>query len=89
MNIKNCGDEFTGEKQLCPVCEVEKSRNDRPKRNIDRIREMTVEELAEFLDKITYQCGRPNGCERCPLNVSADCNKGVVAKWLESEVSEN
>lgn len=26
-NCKNCGDEFTGEKQLCPVCEVEKLRS--------------------------------------------------------------
>lgn len=74
-------------RQICPICE--KNGNDRPKRNIDRIREMTVEELAEFLDKITYQCGRPNGCERCPLNVSVDCDKGVIAKWLESEVSKN
>jgi rubrerythrin len=27
-NCKNCGDEFTGAKQLCPVCEVEKLRSD-------------------------------------------------------------
>jgi hypothetical protein len=86
-NCKNCGDEFTGEKQLCPICEVEKSRNDRPKRNIDRIREMTVKELAEFLFPLTKRCGID--CDRCTLH-NADCfSIGGLIKWLESEVSEN
>lgn len=39
---KNCGDEFTGEKQLCPVCEVEKSRTN----NLER--RMTASKALEF-----------------------------------------
>ena len=46
-----------------PQCEC-----DKPKTNADRIRSMTDEELAEFLDDIAYYCkGRQNEtyCSNC------------------------
>lgn len=62
--------------------------------NLDRIREMTAEELAEFLDKATTCCTSDcDECGRCPLFVcrkySGGCGQDSIAKWLESEVSEN
>lgn len=59
--------------------------------NLDRIRAMTAEELAEFLDRVTIICSdcSDGRCRNCPLYASAECTKEGIAKWLESEVSEN
>ena len=56
--------------------------------NLEKIRAMTADELAEFLDKVTINCSGGT-CESCPLNVNLYCDKEVMAIWLESEVSEN
>ena len=58
--------------------------------NADRIRSMTDEELAEFLDKVSC------GCEECPkerecmypltqFDVELPCSK-VLLKWLKEEI---
>lgn len=71
--------------QFCPICE--KGGNDKPKTNFDRIREMTVKELAEFLFPLTKRCGID--CDRCTLH-NADCfSIGGLIKWLESEVDND
>lgn len=83
-----CCDEVIPEgQQICPICE--KGVDERPKRNIDRIREMTVEKLADFLIEITTCCEKPGVCRDCPLNIADCCNRNTVIKYLESEVSEN
>ena len=56
-----------------------------PKTNGDRIRQMTDEELAEFLDELSG-CRLCDGYKRGICN--NDCLKGHVA-WLRKEVSED
>lgn len=60
--------------------------------NLEKIRAMSAEELAEFLDRVTIICSdcSDGRCRNCPLNVGFECcSKEGIAKWLESEVSEN
>lgn len=57
--------------------------------NLDRIRAMTAEELADFLIEVTTCCEMSGGCGDCPLNISDGCNRNTAIKYLESEVSEN
>lgn len=61
---------------------------DEPKTNYDRIRNMSVEELAEFLGAIARQCYYDD-CKGCPIykvrGVCGDFNESIQA-YLESEV---
>lgn len=57
--------------------------------NLEKIRAMTAEELAEFLDRVTESCTGYSECGDCPLNECKYCDKWKIAKWLESEVGEN
>lgn len=55
----------------------------------DRIRNMTDEELAEFLDDIAYCCkGRENEtyCSNCRFYFLGECNCVSIGEWLKSEV---
>ena len=59
--------------------------------NADRIRNMTDEELAEFLQRIAYGCkGRKDStfCEECPLFECTFCNEICIGKWLQAEVKD-
>lgn len=61
------------------------------KTRADAIRNMTDEELAEFLEKTVYYCrGRQNDnyCEDCPLFECRVCNGEYIGKWLQAEVKE-
>lgn len=63
----------------------------KPMTNADRIRNMSDEELAEFLEKTVYYCrGRQNDnyCEDCPLFECRVCNGEYIGKWLQAEVKE-
>lgn len=51
--------------------------------NADRIRHMTDEELAEWLD-LHGEC---NQCAYHPVQCSVDCNEGHL-KWLKQDVPE-
>ena len=55
-----------------------------PKSNADRIRQMTEEELAEWLD-LHGEC---NQCAYHPAQCKTECNEGHL-KWLKQEVSED
>ena len=58
--------------------------------NADRIRQMTDEELAAFLNDVTECCSDGYICEKCPLNsVGEHCNIITFEKWLKQEVSED
>lgn len=54
--------------------------------NFDRIKQMTVEEMAEWLDSFSY-----TNCECCAYKGApcsgVTCEEGHT-KWLESEVTE-
>lgn len=52
--------------------------------NFERIKQMTIEELADFLDKITYCCKYDSECGYCPL-YNACIGTTSSKTWLESE----
>lgn len=58
--------------------------------NGDRIRHMTDEELAEFLNDVTDCCFSNNDCDNCPMKYSDEqyyrCN---IEAWLKQEVHSN
>lgn len=63
------------------------------KTNFDKIKAMSSEDFAEFLENISdcCACDTDDGkCPRdCPLLNVAECSKGGIKKWLESEVEDN
>ena len=56
--------------------------------NGDRIRQMTDEELREFLNDIADKCSMQD-CKYCPMNGACDDVPISMRKWLKQEVSEN
>lgn len=68
--------------------EVAPDTNDgRKKTNFDRIKEMTVDEMAKFIPDWSY-----TGACKCGEKSYVDCNnecENCVKEWLESEVNEN
>ena len=58
--------------------------------NGDKIRSMTDEELADFINDVTDCCSDGYICEKCPLNsVGSHCNIYTFEKWLKQEVQKN
>lgn len=61
----------------------------KPKTNADRIRSMTDEELAEFLDR--WELGdidyAKTFCDLC--NGQFDCHNDCLVDWLKQECDEN
>ena len=53
--------------------------------NYEKIKNMTIEEMANFLDKITERCAS-NECEDCPLCEGIFCCTSEIGYWLNSEV---
>ena len=68
----------------CPLDDAESVRHGKPLTNGDRIRQMTDEELAEWLD-LHGEC---NQCAYHPVYCKTECNEGHL-KWLKQEVSED
>ena len=71
----------------CNECVHNAREHFRPKSNADRIRAMSDEELAEFLDSVFNNLfdGYEFPCEDC----SARCSCNVCFRdWLKSEVKE-
>lgn len=53
--------------------------------NYEKIKNMTVEEMAEFLEKLTDRCNA-NRCKDCPLCKGIFCCTTEIGCWLNSEV---
>jgi len=51
--------------------------------NYQRIKSMSIEELADF-----FECLTDNECAYCLTDCKGKCNEGFL-KWLESEVKNN
>ena len=66
-------------------CEVKKMHTQK-QTNADRIRNMTDEELAEFLDKFDSTCGMCIHQGKCYV-MNSKCRDGFL-QWLKSEVKE-
>lgn len=54
--------------------------------NLEKIRSMSAEELAGWLEHITDCCSSNGLCLECPF--AFICNKEGLKNWLESEVEE-
>lgn len=58
--------------------------------NGDKIRSMTDEELAEFLDTATTCCADGDICDKCPLGtIKPQCNVITFEKWMKQEDDED
>ena len=55
--------------------------------NFEKIKNMSVDEMAKFLDRITSRCSA-NRCEGCPLCEGIFCCPIEIGYWLNSEVKE-
>ena len=86
-----CGKIIPEGRQVCFICGKEKAKK---QTNYDRIRNMSVEELAGFLRAATEDL---ENCRYCPANKFCDENYakfadgcyGILKAWLESEVNNN
>lgn len=84
---KNCPMQFGFEVKRCTAKDC-RYRTE-PKTNADRIRAMTDEELAVFLDDIS------NGCDNCPkrryclFDTEEDNCRDAFLKWLKEEVEHD
>lgn len=58
----------------------------KPYTNFDNIKDMSIDELAEFIDIISYSCSIGD-CENCTLGLSNACDKENIINWLKSEVT--
>ena len=56
--------------------------------NGDRIRRMTDEQLAKFLDGIADNCSMQD-CKHCPLSGACDDVPISMDKWLKQEAKED
>lgn len=76
-------------KQLRQICD--KIKGNTKQTNYDRIRNMSVEELADVLVANLKDLGRDNFYHAVPTHrtyISKTVAKQKVIEWLESEVSE-
>lgn len=62
----------------------EPSKPENKTTNFDKIKELGVEGMAEFLNCIANSCDKGD-CEGCPIDVSAVCTKKTIADWLKNE----
>lgn len=74
-----CGREIPSGSQYCIICGYEPKGK---QRQIDRIRNMDTEDLANFLYTIS-NC-EMNLCDECPLEWCG--SEMTIKQWLESEV---
>ena len=86
-----CGKDIPEGHQVCIICGTEKAKH---QRQIDRIRNMSVEELAEFICGIyDYEYDSPvyneveSGKHICG-DFIPDFDEDKIKQWLESEVTE-
>ena len=65
-----------------------KGRNTRPKTNFDRIKQMTIDEFAEFFAPLLFKVCAPDCIIQCTCaqtkTMDTPC-KDIFKKWLESE----
>lgn len=77
-------------KMLSKLKAIGAELSEKPKTNADRIRQMTDEELFDFLDAITDTCGcwSPQ-CDNCPMKYKDTSPQCDIQAWLKQEVSED
>lgn len=63
----------------------EKEQVKQSQTNADKIRRMSDDELAEFMDFVISCCSSGWRCNECPLKNAGGCNKEDVSIWLKQE----
>lgn len=54
----------------------------------EKIKSMSVEELAHFLSSIIKMCNEELACEFCDHYGEVICDEKLCVKWLQREVEE-
>lgn len=74
----------------CCLFEPKQPKPQKRMTNGDRIRQMTDEKLADFLDTITDCCNAlmPQ-CDKCPMKYQNATPRCAIDLWLKQEVSED
>ena len=67
-------------------CKVTESA---PKTTFDRIKNMSVEEMAEFIKTVSYHCSAMAHENECCGCRQPYCEREDLIKWLESEDNSN
>lgn len=94
MICKNCIHSEVCKHKTEAVYECEHFKDGTIKNQYDRIRNMSIEEMADVFDIITEICTEhfEKGCLKCPIckanENSGFCDRRMIVKWLESEVTE-
>ena len=57
--------------------------------NYDRIKQMSIEEMATMLDNFRLDCSYCPACDFCNKSFKDEECRDIVKKWLEQEVEEN
>ena len=71
----------------CPVCG---HKTNMPQTNADKIRAMTDEELATFINRIVvcHHLRNEGHCEKCPIHPAKSCDTEGIMKWLQQPAEE-
>lgn len=58
--------------------------------NYEKIKNMSVEEMAKLINAIAVCCNNGADCEYCPIKcrTALYCNRSTIVKWLNSDVEE-
>lgn len=58
--------------------------------NFEKIKNMTIDEMANEIERISNYICDYYDCQSCPLNVLHDfgCSTRSISCWLENEVEE-
>ena len=62
----------------------------KPMTNADRIRAMSDEELAAFINRIVicHHLRNAGNCEKCPIHPAKPCDTEGIAEWLQKPAEE-
>lgn len=60
-------------------------------KNADKIRSMSDEELATFINRIVicHHLRNEGHCEKCPIHTEKPCDTDGIAKWLQQTAEED
>ena len=59
--------------------------------NADRIRAMSDEELAKFINRVVlcHHLRNEGNCEKCPIHPAKPCDTEGIVKWLQQPAEED
>ena len=72
-------------------CFGEVTKKVEPLTNAQKIRAMTDEELAAFINRIVicHHLRNAGNCEKCPIHPAKPCDTEGIAEWLQQPAEED